>query len=304
MKTVRIDEYGGNDVVKVVEVALPLVGADEVLIKVEAAGLNPIDWKIRNGAGQRLGLALPIFLGGEVAGRIEQIGPQVTDFKIGAKVYGMVKSGGFSEYVVAKADNIVQMPEGLDFEHAAAIPLCGLTAWQALFDLAHLEKGQCVLITGASGGVGSLAVQLAKFRGATVVGMASGKNKEFVMGLGADRFIDYEKEDFAELVHDMDVVFDTVGGKVFEQCFPTLRDGGTLVTSVAFPDPTKHRAQRVYCKPDQSELQQISDIYRAGRINARVSAVLELNQICEALALSESGRANGKIVIRCQAKLK
>jgi len=165
-------------------------------VKVHAAGVNPIDWKIRGGVGKRMGLTLPITLGGEVAGIIERTGDEIRDFKEGDAVYGIIPSGGFAEYAIAKTGEIGPKPKSLDFINAAAIPLGGLTAWQAMFDLASLSSGQRILIAGASGGVGSLAVQLAKAKGAYVIGLASGRNKEFVQQLGADEFVDYTKQDF------------------------------------------------------------------------------------------------------------
>lgn len=241
MKAIQINEYGSNDVVRIVSVEIPEPQAGEVLVKVNTAGVNPVDWKIRDGAGERLGLKLPIMLGGEIAGKIEKVGEKVENFKAGDAIYGMVKTGGFAEYAVAKASDLAPKPKSIDFEHAAAIPLGGLTAWQAIFDLANLTSGQKILITGASGAVGSLAVQFAKNKGAFVISTASGRNEDFVKSLGADEFIDYEKQNFEEIVREIDVVFDTVGGDIFEKAFQTLKKGGFLITSVAFPAEEKAR---------------------------------------------------------------
>ena len=302
MKAIQINEYGDNDVVDYTDVEIPEPQAGEVLVKVQTAGVNPVDWKIRSGAGERLGLKLPIMLGGEIAGTIEKIGDNVENFKAGDAVYGMVKTGGFAEYGIAKASGIAPKPKSLDYEHAAAIPLGGLTAWQAIFDLAGLASGQRILITGASGGVGSLAVQFAKAKGAYVIGTASGRNEEFVRGLGADEFIDYTKQDFEEVVSEMDVVFDTVGGDTFERAFQTLKKGGFLVTSVAFPDEEKAqefgiKTARVYCKPDAEELKEISELVETDKLKARIATVLPLAEVKKALELSESGHADGKIIV-------
>jgi NADPH:quinone reductase-like Zn-dependent oxidoreductase len=186
MKAIIINEYGNEDVVNYVDVERPEPKKDEVLVKVHFAGVNPVDWKIRDGLGERLGLKLPIMLGGEIAGTVEKIGDEVRDFKEGDAVYGIITSGGYAEYAIAKKGDIAPKPKSLDFENAAAIPLGALTAWQAIFDLANLSRGQRIVIAGASGGVGSLAVQLAKAKGAFVIGIASGRNKEFVRDLGAD----------------------------------------------------------------------------------------------------------------------
>lgn len=180
MKAIVINTYGNEDVLNDVEVDRPEPEADEVLVKVHAAAVNPIDWKTRDGAGERLGLKLPITLGIDIAGTVEAVGDGVEIFKKGDAVYGMTTglSGGYAEYALAGVNTIAPKPQGLNFEAAAAIPIAALTAWQAIFDLANLSSGQSILITGASGGVGSMAVQLAKAKGAIVIGMASGKNEQ------------------------------------------------------------------------------------------------------------------------------
>lgn len=306
MKAIRIDEYGTNDVVQYVEVERPEPKADEVLVKVWAAGVNPVDWKIRGGAGERMGMKLPIMLGGEIAGTVEKIGEDVTNFKEGEAIYGMVKVGGFGEYAAAKASDIAPQPESLDYKQAAAIPLGALTAWQAIFDCANLAGGQKIFITNASGGVGSLAVQLAKAKGAYVIGMASGRNENFVKSLGADEFINYEEQKFEEIVSDVDVVFDTVGGDVFERAFQTLKKGGFLVTAVAFPSEEKAqefeiKAARVMCKPNAEELAAISKLVDEGKLKARIAAVFPLKEVKKALDISESGHAGGKIILQIEA---
>jgi NADPH:quinone reductase-like Zn-dependent oxidoreductase len=306
MKAIVINEYGNEDVVNYTNVECPEPTANEVLVKVHVAGVNPVDWKIRNGAGERFGLKLPIMLGGEIAGTVEKIAGDVRDFKEGNAVYGIITSGGFAEYAIAKKGDIVSKPQSLDFQNAAAIPLGALTAWQAIFDLANLGSGQRIFITGASGGVGSLAVQLAKAKGAYVIGMASGRNEDFVRDLGADEFVDYTKQNFEEVVKDVDVVFDTVGGDTFERAFQTLKKGGFLVTSVEFPSEEKARefgikAARVYCKPNAEELTAISELVDEGRLKAHVSTVLPLAEVKKALQLSEGGHTRGKIVLQVEA---
>lgn len=303
MKAIVISEYGNEEVVNYTDVERPEPTANEVLVKVHVAGVNPVDWKIRNGAGERLGLKLPIMLGGEIAGTVEKIGGDVRNFKEGDAVYGIITSGGFAEYAIAQKGDIAPKPQSLDFQNAAAIPLGALTAWQAIFDLAHLGSGERIFITGASGGVGSLAVQLAKAKGAYVIGMASGRNEDFVRDLGADEFVDYTKQNFEEVVKDIDVVFDTVGGDTFERAFQTLKKGGFLVTTVEFPSEEKARefstkAARVYCKPNAEELTAISELVDEGRLKAHVSTVLPLAEVKKALQLSEGGHTRGKIVLQ------
>ncbi|WP_375468899.1 NADP-dependent oxidoreductase [uncultured Nostoc sp.] len=303
MKAIVIKAYGNDDVLNYADVERPKPKADEVLVKVHVAGVNPVDWKIRNGLGERLGLKLPIVLGGEIAGTIERIGDDVSGFKEGDAVYGIISSGGFAEYAIAKMGDIAAKPRSLDFENTAAIPLGALTAWQALFDLAQLSSGQRILITGASGGVGSLAVQLAKAKGAYVIGTASGRNEDFVRNLGADEFVDYTKQNFEAVVKDVDVVFDAVGGDTFEKAFKTLKKGGFLVTSVAFPSEEKAqelgvKAARVHCKPNADQLAAISALVDEGRLKAHVATVLPLLEVKKAFQLSESGRTRGKIVLQ------
>lgn len=294
MKAVVINAYGGNEVVALAEVPRPVPGAGEVLVRVQAAGVNPVDWKIRNGMGQRLGLSLPICLGGEIAGVVEALGEGVTAFGVGAAVYGIIPSGGFAEYAVARAADLARTPARLDFVQAAALPLGALTAWQAMFDLAGLSAGQRLLITNSSGGVGSLAVQLAKARGAHVTAMGSAANEAYLRGLGADEVIDYRAQAFEDVASDMDVVFDTVGGDTFDRAFRTLKTGGFLVTAVAFPRDEARRhgvgVARVFCKPDAEQLAAIGELAEAGRLMAQVATVLPLADIREAFDLSESGR--------------
>ena len=305
MKAVIIDEYGSNDVVRYVDVDRPVPKTGEVLVKIEAAGVNPVDWKIRSGAGRRMGMVLPIRLGGEISGTIEALGEGVDGFTEGEAIYGIIKAGGFAEYAVAKAADLSRKPANLDFIHAAAIPLGGLTAWQAMFGVAGLASGQRLLITSSSGGVGSLAVQLAKAKGAHVTAMASARNEGYVRSLGADAFIDYTAQPFEQVASGMDVVFDTVGGDTFERALQTLRKGGFLVTSVAFPadEAQRHgvRVGRVQCKPDAEELTLMRELVESGKLAAHVASVLTLADVKEALELSEKGHTRGKIVLQVAA---
>lgn len=301
MLAVVIESYGDNSVVNLVDLAKPAPQAGELLVKVRAAGVNPIDWKIRDGAGQRMGMTLPVHLGGEISGTVEQVGAGVAGFSVGDAVFGIIKAGGFADYAMAPAADMVHMPADLDFITAAAIPLGALTAWQALFDVAGLARGQRLLITGGSGGVGSLAVQIAKAAGAHVTAMASGRNADFVRGLGADVFIDYTAQPFEQVVRDMDVVFDTVGGDTFHRAFSTLKQSGFLVTSVAFPTEEDGRrgvgVGRVFCKPNAAQLTAICDLVDARQLQPHVATVLPLDAVTQAFALSEGGRTRGKIVL-------
>ncbi|MDQ1199353.1 NADP-dependent oxidoreductase [Agrobacterium sp. SORGH_AS 787] len=306
MKAVVINAYGNNDVVAYTDIDRPIPRAGEALIKVYAAGVNPVDWKIRDGLGQRLGMSFPIHLGGEIAGTIEELGDGVSDFKVGDAVYGILPTGGFAEYAIASAGDLARKPFNLDFVQAAALPLGALTAWQAMFDLANLSDGQRLLITSSTGGVGSLAVQLAKTVGAHVSAMGSAPNEAYIRGLGADEFIDYRQQRFEDVAHDMDVVFDTVGGETFDRAFLTLKKGGFLVTAVAFPKDEASKfgvgVGRLYCKPNAKQLASIRKFAEAGKLKANVATVLPLASIKEALDLSEGGRTRGKIVLQIPSK--
>lgn len=310
MKAIVINTYGNEDVLNYVDVDRPEPKADEVLVKVRVAAVNPADWKIRDGMGERFGLKLPLILGGDIAGTIEEVGVEVENFKQGDAVYGMTVSGGFSggyaEYAVAKVDAIAPKPESITFEEAAAIPIVALTAWQAMFDLANLSSGQTILITGASGGVGSMAVQLAKAKGAIAIGTASGKNEKFVRDLGADEFVDYTRQPFEEVVKDVDVVFDTIGSDTQERAFQTLKKGGFLVTSAQTPSAEKAKefgveAAFVFCKPNAGQLAEINRLIEEGKLKIHIETILPLTEVKKAHQLSVMGRTRGKIVLQVGA---
>lgn len=305
MKAVMINRYGDESVLNLVNVEPPEPKNDEILVKVRAAAVNPVDWKIRDGLGKMFGLQPPFILGCEIAGTIEAMGSDVENFQNGDAVYGYLGShtGGYADYAIAKVDEIAPKPESLDFENAAAVAVATLTSQQAMFDLAHLDSGQRILITGASGGVGSVAVQLAKAKGAFVIGTASGKNEEFVKSLGIDKFIDYTQNKFEELVKDVDVVFDTVGGDTLERAFQTLKKGGFLVTTVQPPSESKAqefgvKAAMVAAQPNTQQLTETNRLIDAGKLKTQVATVLPLAEVKTAHELSESGRTRGKIVLK------
>lgn len=251
--------------------------------------------------GQRMGMTLPILLGGELVGTIEAVGTDVNSVQPGDTVFGMVHTGAFAEYAIAKAANVVHVPANMDPIQAAAFPLAGSTAWQALFDEGELSAGQRLLVTNSSGGVGSLAVQFAKAKGAHVTAVASGRNEQFVRDLGADDFVDYTSQPFEDAVGDIDLVLDTMGGETFQRAFKTLKKGGRIVTVVAFPNNEAERfgvsVKRSFTVPSGPNLRSIKELAEAGKVVAHVDNVLPLAEIRQALALSEAGRARGKIVL-------
>jgi NADPH:quinone reductase-like Zn-dependent oxidoreductase len=305
MKAVIVDRYGDESVLNLADIERPEPKNDEILVKVHAAAVNPVDWKIRNGLGEMFGLQPPFILGCEIAGTIEKTGDDIENFNVGDAVYGYIgsHSGGYAEYAIATAAELTPKPESLDFENAAAIAVATLTAQQAIFDFAHLDSGQRILITGASGGVGSVAVQLAKAKGAFVIGTASGKNQEFVTHLGADEFIDYTQGKFEELVKAVDVVFDTVGGDTLERAFQTLKKDGFLVSTVQPPSEEKAKEfgvniAMVAAQPNVKQLAETNHLIDAGQLKTQVANVLPLAEFKKALQLSESGRTRGKIILK------
>jgi NADPH:quinone reductase-like Zn-dependent oxidoreductase len=311
MKAVRIERYGSEEVVALAEVERPTPGDNELLVKVRAAAVNPVDWKIRDGLGDIFGLKPPLILGCEVAGTVEAVGNRgpsrtgVSDFVAGDEVYGFLSaySGGYAEYVAARASELVRKPKHINFDTAASVPVAALTAWQGIFDHGELASGQRILITGASGAVGSMAVQLAKNKGAYVIGTGSGRNAKFVRELGADEFIDYKNAKFEAKVSGVDVVFDTVGGDTQERAFPTLKRGGVLVSTVSPPSAEKAKefgviVAMVAVRPNPDQLAEINRLLESGKLKVRVATVLPLAEVKKAHQLSASGHADGKIILR------
>jgi len=305
MKAVRIERYGNEEVVKLAEVERPQPGQNELLVKVKVAAVNPVDWKIRDGLGEMFGLKPPLILGCEVAGAVEAVGDHTKDFVVGDEVYGYLgaHSGGYAEYAAAPASEFVRKPKQIDFDTAASVPVAALTAWQGIFDHGKLASGQRILITGASGAVGSMAVQLAKNKGAHVIGIGSGRNEEFVRGLGADEFMDYKKAKFEEEVSGADVVFDTVGVDMQQRAFQTLKRGGFLVSTVDPPSAEKAKefgvtVAMVVMTPKPDQLAAINQLLESGKLKVRIATVLPLAEVKKAHQLSASGHADGKIILR------
>jgi NADPH:quinone reductase-like Zn-dependent oxidoreductase len=306
MKAIKISQYGDENVLEIVDKDIPRPNDNQVLVKVHAAGVNPIDWKIRDGAGKRLGMTLPIYPGSEISGVVEQVGSQINDLRIGDEVFGTVKSGGYAEYALAQSGEMVKKPVGTDFTDAAGISLAALTAWQGLFDIANLVTGQRIFINAAAGSVGSYAVQLAKNKGAYVIGMAAGENEDYVRKLGIDGFIDYKKSSFEDIVKDMDVVFDLIGGEFADRSYQCVKKGGMLVTSVAFLSEDKAeqsgiRTSRVFCVPDDEELNQISRLIEEGKLTHQIAQVFPLEEVKRAHKLSKEGPLRGKIILKVKA---
>lgn len=310
MKAIRIQEYGGLDVLKYEDAPVPSFGADEILIKVHSAGVNPIDWKVREGELKDIRpYTMPIILGWEVSGIVEEVGALVGRFKIGDKVYSkldMIREGGYAEYVGVKSYDVAHAPKSIPLEQSAGIPLACQTAWTALFDKGNLKKGQSVLIHAASGGVGHFATQLAKAVGAKVIATTSSSNIDSVKSLGADIVIDYKSEDFSEKVKDMDVVLDTIGGDTRARSWQCLRKDGVMVSVVARVEPfdpemiKKHnvRAEGVAIVSNGARLQEISNLVDSGKLKVVIAKEFLLKDVKEAHKMSESGHTHGKIILR------
>lgn len=306
MKAVRIHGYGGADALAYEDVPMPGISADDVLVRVVAASVNPVDWKIREGyLKQMIPHPLPLTLGWDVSGVVEAVGSSVSRFKVGDAVYSrpdIKRNGTYAEYVAIRGDEIAHKPRTISHVEAASLPLAGITAWEALFTAGCLAPKQKVLIHAGSGGVGSLAVQLAKSRGAFVVATTSGRNAAFVKSLGADEVIDYHAQRFNEAVSDVDVVFDTIGGDVQGSSWSVLRPGGILVSIVSPPSEERAKAQGVcsafvFIEPNAGILARLAERVESGSLRPIVGAEFALKDAARAQALSQTGRAVGKIAL-------
>jgi NADPH:quinone reductase-like Zn-dependent oxidoreductase len=306
MRAIRQEVLGGPEVLEEVEVDRPAPGFSQILVQVRAAGLNPTDWKHR---AHTIFLGPPPFtLGWDVSGVVEATGFGVTMFRPGDEVFGMLPYphgvGSHAEYVSAPARAFALKPSSVDHVRAGALPLAALTAWQALNDTAHLQPGQRVLIHAAAGGVGHLAVQIAKAKGAYVIGTASAPNHDLVRGLGADEMIDYHETDFAEAVSDVDVVLDTVGGDYPGRSLRTLRAGGALVSLLPFaPQVAKDaarnhvRAQVMLVEADHAGMTAIADLVTAGKLRPVIAATFPLADAAKAHERGDTGHVAGKLVL-------
>jgi NADPH:quinone reductase-like Zn-dependent oxidoreductase len=307
MRAISQDVLGGPEVLKVVEVERPAPRPNEVLVRVRAAGVNPTDWKHR-ATGGFLGEP-PFVLGWDVSGVVEETGIGVALFKPGDEVFGMLPypygHGSHAEYLSVPARALAHKPAAVDHTQAGALPLVSLTAWQALVETAEVRPGQRVLIHAAAGGVGHVAVQIAKARGAYVIGTASAGKHGVLRELGVDEPIDYRETDFAEAVRDVDVVLDTIGGDYVPRSLRTLRAGGILVTILARgskdlpPEAEKLgvRTAKLLVDADHHGMTEIAALVEAGRLRATIAGTFPLADAAEAHALGETGRTTGKLVL-------
>ena len=331
MKAVIVDRYGSADRVRASEVPDPEMREDDVLIEIHAAGVNPLDSKIRDGAFKLfLPYRLPLILGNELAGVVVRVGSSVRRFKPGDEVYARPdknRIGTFAEFIAVREDDLAIKPKSLTMEEAASIPLVGLTAWQALIEKAKLRKGQKVLIHAGSGGVGTFAIQLAKHVGAIVATTTSTANVDLVKRLGADIVIDYKKDRFEEILRDCDVVLNSLDGETLKKSLRVLKPGGKLISISGPPDPEfakdfglnrmlelvmrllsfqiRRQAKRhqisysfLFMKASGDQLRKISSLIETGTVRPVLDRVLPFDSTKEAMAYVETGRAKGKVVVR------
>ena len=331
MKAFIVDRYGKKARGRIGELPDPKLRENDVLVQVYAAGVNLLDSKIRSGEFKLiLPYRLPLILGNDVAGVVVQIGPRVRRFKIGDEVYARPpqdRIGTFAELIAMNEDAVAMMPEKLTMEEAASIPLVGLTAWQALIERANLKKGQKVLIHAGSGGVGTIAIQLAKHLGATVATTTSTANLDLVKSMGADIAIDYKTTDFAKVLHDYDVVLNSLGTETLNKSLEVLKPGGKLISISGPPDPDfakdqgaswflkfvmsllssgirkkakRHRVSYsfLFMRASGEQLSEITSLIDAGVIRPVVNRVFPFESTGEALAYVETGRAKGKVVVK------
>ncbi|WP_411341849.1 NADP-dependent oxidoreductase [Sphingopyxis sp. J-6] len=330
-----LNRYGGPETTGLQEVARPVPGAGDVLVRVHAAGLNPVDFKTRDGMLKVVqGYDLPVVMGNELAGTVEHCGHGAAAFKPGDRVFARVpkgRMGAFAEYAAIPASHLALLPASIDFETAAGVPLAGLTALQALRDELRLKPGSRVFIPGGAGGVGTFAIQIAKWLGAEVTTTASPRGRALVERLGADRVIDYTTQNFENEIGDMDGAFDLIGGDTLEKCFGVVKPGGMVVSVAGMPEPLTARKdlgrgaglaalfwfasfglrakarkhgvtyRYLFMHPSGSELAELAQLIVDGKLEPVIDRIFPFAEIGDAIAYLESGRAKGKIVVRMES---
>ncbi len=303
IQAIRVHQYGGPEELKLEHIPRPEPQAGEVRIRVHAAGVNPVDWKIRQGWLKDFRpMQFPYIPGPDLAGVVEEIGPGVTAFQKGQAVFGQSPKGAYAEYTTAPVEKLALKPKTLSFDEAAAVPVGATTAWQGIFDHGGLQAGQRILIQGAAGGVGMFAVQFARWKGAHVIGTTSTANLDFVHSLGAETVIDYTSTSVEQAVHDVDLVFDAVGGKTLESSLRALKRGGTLVTIAGQPPEEKVREMGVrvasFSAQVSSELlHTFAQLIDEGQVKVVIAEKFPLSEARQAHERSQSGHGRGRIVL-------
>ncbi|MBA2283932.1 MAG: NADP-dependent oxidoreductase [Ktedonobacteraceae bacterium] len=303
INAIQVHEYGNADQLKLEQIPQPEPQENEVLVRLYAAGVNPVDWKIRSGGLKDfMPMTLPYVPGADLAGVVEKVGRGVTAWQPGQEVFGRGSQGTYTQYAIVPAQTLALKPRSLNFEEAATIPVGATTAWQALFDHGNLQSGQRVLILGGAGGVGLFAVQFARWKGAHVISTASTGNVDFVHSLGAESVIDYTKMRVEDEIHDVDLVLDTVGGAALASVLPTLKRGGTLVSIAGQPDEAKAREAGVHTARFSAQvtselLATFAQLIEEGQVKAVVGITFPLSEAGKAQELSQSGHGRGRIIL-------
>src|SRR5712691_8395620 len=304
IEAIRVHQYGGTEQLKLEQLPCPEPQTGEVLVRVYATGVLPIEWKIRQGAFHAFNPAtFPYTPGSAFAGVVEEIGPLITTWKIGQAVFGRSTRGTYAEYTTVSIETSALKPASLSFDEAATISGGATTAWEALFDHGGLQAGQRVLILGAAGGVGSFAVQLARWKGAQVIGTTGPANVDFVRSLGAETVVDYTATPVEQVVHDVDLVVDTVGGQTLESVWPLIKRGGTLVSTAGMPSQEKAHELGIRAlflsggRPSSERLQTIAQLIDEGRVKVTLGRIFPLREASLAHELSQSGHGRGRIVL-------
>ncbi len=310
MKAAQINKYGGNEVVEINKNApKPIVTKGHLLIEVYAAGVNPVDWKIREGYMRQMApLKFPATLGGDFSGIVAEVGGGVSGFEKGNEIYGQASiirggSGSFAEFAVADENTIAHKPKNLSHIEAAALPLTGVSAWQALVDHMGLSKGKKILIHGGAGGIGSIAIQLARHLEACVASTASAKDLQYVRKLGADRVIDYKSQSFEVMLRNYDAVFDTVGGETYTRSFRVLKRGGLIVSMLEQPDTDLMEQYGVnaigqFTQVNRERLSKLDELVDKSIIKVHIEKTFPLEKTQEALAFQQNGHPRGKVVLK------
>ncbi|MEO7910199.1 MAG: NADP-dependent oxidoreductase [Roseiflexaceae bacterium] len=302
MHAIRVYAYGGVDQLMYEQTDRPVPQAGEALVRVLAAGVNPVDWKIRQGLVKEMfPVQFPYIPGGDLAGIVEEVGPGVTTFQKGQAVYGYTTKGVYAEYTLAPISSLALKPETLSFDEAAAVPTGATTAWQGLFEYGKLQAGQRVLIQGAAGGVGGFAVQFAQWKGAQVIGATSSKNVDYVRSLGAE-VVDYTTTRVERTIQNIDLVYDAVGEKTVEQSVRVLRRGGTLVSIAAYLPQELLQERNVHgatflAQISSELLETIAHLIDEGSAKVEVAAIFALSDVRRAHELSQQGHGRGRIVL-------
>lgn len=307
MKAIVMNQYGDSEELVETELSKPEINPDQVLIEMHATAINPIDWVMRSGyMAESMPVEFPFILGWDAAGVIAEVGQDVTQFKVGDEVFARpaTENGTYAEYVAVEEDLVALKPNNISFNEAASVPLAGLTAWQCLVDFGQIQAGDKVLIHAGSGGVGSLAIQIAKSFGAYVLSTASGKNEAFLKELGVDEFINYETTDFVDVAKDLDLVVDTMGGEILEKSLSVVKDGGRLVSISGEPNAEKAKEREITVKslwlnPNGKQLAELGGLIEKGEVKPYIGHTFPFTAqgLRDAHDLSATRHAKGKIVI-------